>query len=191
MITTPRVPPLVLIATAMLAGTISRPAHAGFLTVPADAVRTDAIDIDISASFEGLEAQTFSFGPPNVFPLDVTFTVLNGTGIDWTDFTISIVASGLLEFSTATSVTTVGSMTFAGPGLVGVLVPAGSTFTIPTDAPGNFTGLRILNPDNVANIDVRLVPSVGIPEPSTFTLLGIGTLSLLGYAWYRRKRATA
>jgi hypothetical protein len=29
----------------------------------------------------------------------------------------------------------------------------------------------------------------GIPEPSTLVLLGIGTLSLLGYAWRRRKRA--
>jgi len=28
-----------------------------------------------------------------------------------------------------------------------------------------------------------------IPEPSTFTLLGIGTLGLFGYAWRRRNRA--
>ncbi|MDR3621372.1 MAG: PEP-CTERM sorting domain-containing protein [Paludisphaera borealis] len=146
--------------------------------------------IVVTAAFEGLEAQTFSFGPPNTFPLDVTFVILNGTGIDWTDFTISIVASGLLEFSTANTTLTVGSMTFLGPNR-GVLVPAGGTFTLPTDAPGGFTGLRILNPDNVANIDVRLVPSIrSIPEPSTLTLalVGIGTLSLLGCADRKRRK---
>jgi hypothetical protein len=191
MLTPHRVRSMMLIAASLLAGTISRPAHAGFLTVTADAVRTDATDIDISASFEGLEAQTFSFGPPNVFPLGVTFTVLNGTGIDWTDFTISIVASGVLELSTAAGAMMVDSYTFFGgrPGLGGVLVPAGNTFTIPTDTP--FSSLRILNPENVASIDVRLVPSIAIPEPSSLTLVGIGTLSLLGYAWRRRKRATA
>ncbi len=28
------------------------------------------------------------------------------------------------------------------------------------------------------------------PEPSTFVLLGIGAVSLLGYAWWRRKRVS-
>jgi hypothetical protein len=29
---------------------------------------------------------------------------------------------------------------------------------------------------------------VSVPEPSTFALLGIGTVSLLGYGWQRMKR---
>jgi hypothetical protein len=33
--------------------------------------------------------------------------------------------------------------------------------------------------------------TVAVPEPSTLTLLGIGTLSLLGYGWRRRKPAAA
>jgi threonine dehydrogenase-like Zn-dependent dehydrogenase len=29
-----------------------------------------------------------------------------------------------------------------------------------------------------------------VPEPSTFVLLGMGAVGLLGFAWRRRKRAT-
>jgi LPXTG-motif cell wall-anchored protein len=33
--------------------------------------------------------------------------------------------------------------------------------------------------------------AVAIPEPASLTLAGIGSLGLLGYTWYRRKRAIA
>jgi hypothetical protein len=33
--------------------------------------------------------------------------------------------------------------------------------------------------------------TTGVPEPSTLTLLGIGSLSLLGYGWRRRKQVAA
>jgi hypothetical protein len=38
--------------------------------------------------------------------------------------------------------------------------------------------------------DIRTFEA-SVPEPSTLTLLGIGSLSLLGYGWSRRKQAVA
>ena len=38
------------------------------------------------------------------------------------------------------------------------------------------------------NLVLTQTPSA-VPEPSTLTLLGIGSLGLLGYGWKRRKQA--
>jgi hypothetical protein len=138
--------------------------------------------IEISATFEGLEAQRFSFGPPTPFPLDVTFSALNGTGIDWSDFHLQVVPDGELEFSDATSVFTTQSFTVLRT------IPAGGTIAFPTDI--SFTGFRLLSPNNV-NIELVAQPSVtGIPEPSTLFLLACGCAGLgwgcVGLRWTRR-----
>ncbi len=64
--------------------------------------------------------------------------------------------------------------------------------TIPNDTirPNSFFKVlaeSIPGTDNYIEIDNLMVGRV-IPEPSTLTLLGLGTLGLLGYAWRRRKR---
>jgi hypothetical protein len=38
---------------------------------------------------------------------------------------------------------------------------------------------------------VDIPSATGVPEPSTLTLLGLGSLGLLGYGWRRRNRAAA
>jgi hypothetical protein len=41
------------------------------------------------------------------------------------------------------------------------------------------------------SVGSKLTPPTAVPEPSTLTLLGIGSLGLLGYGWKRRKQVTA
>jgi hypothetical protein len=53
-----------------------------------------------------------------------------------------------------------------------VIIPAGGTMKIRIDPLATVAGLAV-------------------PEPSSLTLAGIGSLGLLGYTWYRRKRAIA
>jgi hypothetical protein len=45
-----------------------------------------------------------------------------------------------------------------------------------------------VNPTKVGDDSDRLKLQVVSPEPATFTLIGLGTLGLLGYSWRRRKR---
>jgi hypothetical protein len=39
--------------------------------------------------------------------------------------------------------------------------------------------------------NISLKSASGVPEPSTLTLLSIGSLGLLGYGWRRRNLAAA
>jgi hypothetical protein len=38
---------------------------------------------------------------------------------------------------------------------------------------------------------LQIGPTTATPEPTSLTLLGLGSLSLLGYGWRRRNRAAA
>jgi hypothetical protein len=48
-----------------------------------------------------------------------------------------------------------------------------------------FTDLREVRISGAA------IPATGVPEPSSIVLLGLGSLSLLGYSWRRRKQVVA
>jgi hypothetical protein len=51
----------------------------------------------------------------------------------------------------------------------------------------NATGIFNTSLPTGGSFEIASVSSV--PEPSTLTLLGLGSLSLLGYGWRRRKQA--
>jgi hypothetical protein len=123
-------------------------------------------------------------------------TVNNTTGVPWIDFHFSLlpaVADDNLDFDTPTKDPTPTSSAFAtlahGQDTLdwsGGVVPSGGfvVFTFSIDVP-NVSG---------NTFTLRSVPSVAqqpvVPEPGTLALGGSALLSLLGYGWKCRKRAT-
>jgi hypothetical protein len=62
--------------------------------------------------------------------------------------------------------------------------------TVPNIGAVNGSGSDFLIQTITTN-DFSLSSATAAPEPSTLTLLGLGSLSLLGYGWRRRNRAAA
>src|SRR5262249_19212746 len=95
---------------------------------------------------------------------------------------------------------------FSGGGFIGALRPATPPFG--ADAPGPAVLFGFLTPvsslpftialsgiegdliiNDLASLGTTATIRATIPEPSTLTLLGLGTVSLAGYGWRRRRQA--
>jgi hypothetical protein len=107
-----------------------------------------------------------------------------------------VTAGALVEFKTALAgVDASGKTTILGDWFdwkatsVGVSVRKNTDESLITN-PG-ITLLGVFPVESLSSVDIAFLNSQGIaviPEPSTFILLGIGAVSLVGYVWGRRMR---
>jgi hypothetical protein len=90
------------------------------------------------------------------------------------------------------------TMTFTDTAFTGLTLskssdnfPSGVTSTLVGDTLTINWGGGFVKGGDSFTADFGLTPSTtaGVPEPSTLTLLGLGSLGLLGYGWRRRKQA--
>ena len=89
---------------------------------------------------------------------------------------VAIVPAGYTSGSSLTSSATWDNTTISKLGLT----------------PGTYTWTWGSTTNGTADfIEVDIPSATGVPEPSTLTLLGLGSLGLLGYGWRRRKQADA
>ena len=134
--------------------------------------------------------------------------VLSGTNTYTGGTTVS---GGTLDFSTPNATPSTGILTVNAGGYVvlGALLGASSpaTDTTETVADANETSGTVVatSPASAGGAmatgggascggttsTAEALPATALPEPSTFALLSIGAIGLLGYAWRRRRRIGA
>ena len=131
-------------------------------------------------------------GNTNVAPADLWFSVFDPTTITFTNFSANISAIGGNFFSTdfngnPTNVSITIFATFADS----------STFSNTYTAPSINSFLGLTSQTNLLSFSISSTAgqyptinnlTVGVPEPSTYALLGMAAVGLTGYVLRRRRR---
>lgn len=141
-----------------------------------------------SANLDGSDIQSLVTGQSSIVGLDVVGSLGK---MFWADQSTGLVQSANLDGS---DVTVIGSGYY---GARGVAVDT-ATDRVYWGAGGqiysaNLDGSNVSSyaaPSNVLSLEIVPGPSTATPEPSSLTLLGIGTAGLIGYGWRRRRRST-
>jgi hypothetical protein len=160
----------------------------------------------VTLSGTGDTANIVGGGPGSLFNVNLTTTVtvagigpggsnVTATFTDGTNVAVHQMSSvaGFDDATSRSNIAFTSNSLFATYGLTTSIAPpvSGSLTDNPTNHMYNTTQgtLTFTSFGSTSTFGATLVTPA--PEPSTLTLLGLGSLGLLGYGWRRRKQATA
>ena len=148
---------------------------------------TAIMGADFSATFTDLNQKFIALESPP-FVIDISFDVLNSTGLTWTDFHMNVLSLGFpptfIPDNTANNGTT-----YTGPGtdqlsggntiidIIGLNIPDTATYSFTLDILSGELGWQLFGYPTVTDGN----GSSSVPEPTTMLLLGSGLIGLAGY----------
>lgn len=157
--------------------------HAGII-VPSDGTTVQSQPLASGVEYTVQASGTFYFWSPNTNMSDAAWDQdpfrANSTSWNYEGDSLFINNQSLFWLGTTDGIT-FSPHTFSPTHVY-------QDYVLGTGQPLDFKINDSYYPDNSGNLEVTITASAA-PEPASLTLLGVGTVTLIGYGWRRRKKA--